>query len=260
MISIERKWVSSRYRFIICQNEYIIPLIYPSRMESQFNNPEFSDVTLDLVNTETKEHKSIYSHKVILSAHSDFFHRLFQPGFREANQTKVHVEVPDINMAERLIHWMYTKDRFIPDDDRLLAEMWLMRISPVEEIPYPGIQGEFIHEKGDWNKEFYSGASLNREISYQSITPNSTIKEFSILGYSDGHIRVGIKFPERIVDELDNYLKQYNIDMGIDRLCKFYITSSYNLKQTKLLAEIVIKHNHFGEKDLEVIKGILGKN
>ena len=119
-------------------------------------------------------------------------------------------------MAERLIHWMYTKDRFIPDDDRLLAEMWLMRISPVEEIPYPGIQGEFIHEKGDWNKEFYSGASLNRAALISRLHLIRRLKNYSILGYSDCDLRVGIKFPERIVDELDNYLKQYNIDMGID--------------------------------------------
>lgn len=229
-------------------------------MESQFNNPEFSDVILDLVNTETKEQRSIHSHKVILSAYSDFFHRLFQPGFREANQSKIHVEVSDINMAERLIRWMYTKDRFIPDGDRLLAEMWLMRTSPDEEIPYPGIQGEFIHEEGDWNKTYHSGGSLNRFSSYRSITCNSTIKEFSVLGYSDGDLRVSIKFPERIGKELDHYMQQYNIDMDYHASLGFYTSSSYNLKQTKLLAEIVMKHNHFGEKDLEVIKGILSLN
>lgn len=136
-------------------------------MESQFNDSEFSDVTLDLINAETKENKLLYSHKVVLAGHSDFFQRLFQPGFMKANQCKVNIEVPDIETAERLIRWMYTKDRFIPEECRSLAEMWLIKSLIVEEIPYPGIQGEFIHEEGNWEVKIYSGLTLNREISYR---------------------------------------------------------------------------------------------
>ena len=234
-------------------------------MESQFNHLEFSDVILDLINPETKEQKFLYSHKVVLAGHSDFFRRLFQPGFKESNQEKVRVEVPDIEMATELIRWMYTKDRFVPMDTRPLAEMWLMKCMNIEEIPYPGVQGEFIHEEGNWDTEINSGSRLNREISYHSITPNSMIKKLSIYGYTDGNIRVGINFPtsilheasEDVINELNAYMQKHNINMGVDRLTGFYISPSYNPKQAKSLAEIVTKHNHFGKEDLDVINGII---
>lgn len=227
-------------------------------MESQFNNPEFSDIVIDLVDVDAKEQKSLSLHKVILASYSDFYRRLFQPGFREANQSRVRVEVSDIKEAEGLLHWMYTKDRFIPDEMQALAEMWLMLKPATEAIPYPGIRGEFIHEEGDWDKLIHTGASLNRMIMYKSITGGSTIKELEILGYSDGDIRVQIEYPTELTDELDIYLKEYHIDIKPSLGCGFYISPWNNVKQATMLIEIVTKHNHFESEDLEVINRIMG--
>lgn len=76
--------------------------IFPVKMPTHFNNPEFSDIDL-VLRDPTGRTRTRPAHQVILADNSQFFRGLLSGSFREARQRQVMVEVPNIDEALTLI-------------------------------------------------------------------------------------------------------------------------------------------------------------
>ena len=226
-------------------------------MESEvfFDNPEFSDVNLQLVEDGTNKTRVIRSHKVILSKESEFFHRLFQEGFRE-NITGVYaLSVPSIEIAAGLIKWMYNKEPFIPAEMYDQAAAWLI-VNP-EETPYPGVRGTFQFRGESYNDK--PTTPWKHMITFASITPGSTISTVLFSQFKDGRLLIEIVFrPDS--EALRKYLEQYGIpvsnsDMYIRRIQ--LLTQGSYVDQVKTLTQIVLATNYFQPADIERIRAFV---
>ena len=93
---------------------------------SLFNSQQFSDVQLSLIELHSDKKKIIYAHKAILANDSPFFRTLFQSNFIESRANIVNITVIDIDVALELIAWMYSKEPFIPENAKELAQAWLI--------------------------------------------------------------------------------------------------------------------------------------
>ena len=241
-------------------------------MESQFNNPKFSDVTLELVNPDGN-HADIYAQKNILSENSDYFQTLFSSRFREARQNKITLEVPDIQMATDLIHWMYTEREPVPPEHTMqLAIMWLV----VEEVPYPGPPGKFVHDPkyGDWTikseptiqqqtryrrPKTKSKPETKLRIAYDSMTPTSSIKRIEFIeDTEEKYYQVNIDIRREYMDKVEEYLELFPRLFDVHHFSKTFGTyyvqgDASDMTKVDLLTEIILTNNEFSPGDRQFI-------
>lgn len=243
-------------------------------MESQFNNPKFSDVILELVNPEGQR-TAVYARKDVLSESSDYFRTLFTSQFRETRQNKITLEVPDIQMAIDLIHWMYTEDPVPPEHTIPLSIMWLV----VEEVPYPGPPGKFVQDPkyGDWTikseptiqqiRHRQPGRETggrrepksSRQIGYESITPTSSIKRVEFYENTNRELlQVTIYIRSEYLDKFQEYLDLFpglfNAFHFRESQGTYYVIDKIrNMTDGKILTEIVLTNNEFSPEDQQFI-------
>jgi hypothetical protein len=223
-----------------------------------FNTPDFSDLTLTLrdpAGTTT----TVAVHKVILASSSEFFKGLLSGPFREAGANAVTVEVPDIPMALDLLKWMYTRYTLFPASTYALAKQWLVTGAIVTEVMgYPGLAGTFVYREGSWKPIATSdnGKGINRTITYDSITPGSTLERVIVQGYPDGRLRLVIEVGPG--NQFADYMKQYNFlnpDLRGQSYGSMYMTE--NDLRARLLLEIILRHNTFSHEDRQFLEGLL---
>lgn len=214
--------------------------------QSLFNSREFSDIQLKLIQSDGKE-RIIYAHKAILANDNPFFRALFLSNFRESRANIVNITVPDIDIALKLIEWMYSKEPFIPTNAGELAQAWLI-VEQEKEIPYPGVKAKFI-----LIQDTEESGSIVRELGYRSVIDNSSIKSFELLKYSDGDIRIIYRFSRRDTD-LQQYLEHYGISLG-----RYELHIGGNLayfgqiEKTKTITKLIIVNNSFSPTEIERI-------
>lgn len=216
-------------------------------MTSLFNKRELSDIDLILVDLETGEEKIIYVHKAILANRSPYFLTLFTSEFKEIKSSSIKLKVQNIDMASKLIEWMYTRNPIIPEDSNELAKQWLI----IEPKKYPGIEGEF---EFSYEKEF---RGENKSIIvYNSIIPNSLIKQIVFISYTDKIYRLQIKLGEIYEGKYGNYkqvseyLENFNIIRKIDFTSFVHAGTDSNSREMKTLLDIIFENNKFKEQDL----------
>jgi len=86
--------------------------------ESEFNNDKTADVQLII------EGKSIYAHKIILSARSNYFKAMFNSGMCESESSKITITDFKYSTIESLIKFLYYVKTEINDDLSELIELY----------------------------------------------------------------------------------------------------------------------------------------
>jgi len=86
--------------------------------ESEFNNDKTADVQLII------EGKSIYAHKIILSARSNYFKAMFNSGMCESESSKITITDFKYSTIESLIKFLYSVKTEINDDLNELIELY----------------------------------------------------------------------------------------------------------------------------------------
>lgn len=208
----------------------------------------FSDLELVLRDL-TGQTKTLPVHRVILAMHSEFFQTLLTGPFRESREHEIVVEVPNIDMAVKLLHSMYTPNRRVPPGTEELAHRWLVPGIFVEEkIPYPGPPGIF-------------GVSISglpyRRVLFKSAN-ESAIRDFSVDAGKDGtrELTVGIYFERDRMPQLVEYLRQYGIAVSSeDQINVSYL--SKNGKEAQTLLQILLDHNDLTERDQRFLESII---
>lgn len=78
------------------------------------------------------------------------------------------------------------------------------------DLPYPGIPAVFVLSEGDWSERFnIEDSTLCKSVSFKSITKNSLLIEFILLGYSCGKVCIYIIYQDR--HPLEEYLLAHRI-------------------------------------------------
>jgi len=86
--------------------------------ESEFNNDKTADVELII------EGKSIYAHKIILSARSNYFKAMFNSGMCESESSKITITDFRYSTIESLIKFLYSVKTEINDDLNDLIDLY----------------------------------------------------------------------------------------------------------------------------------------
>ena len=110
----EDDWITIRF----CENDYL--RTFMNKISSLKSNHLTCDVVIN------SNEKRIYAHKIILAAHSPYFHNVFYGEFREAQKTNALMEI-DLNqfqpkLVEAAIDNMYSTDTRIPMNPSNIAE------------------------------------------------------------------------------------------------------------------------------------------
>ena len=81
-------------------------------MKTAVNAKEFADIEFLL-----GDGQSIYAHKMILTARSDYFRTIFKGGFVESEQAKVDLREIDSSIFLTLLGFIYTNEITVKSDD-----------------------------------------------------------------------------------------------------------------------------------------------
>lgn len=125
----------------------------------------------------------------------------------------------------------------------------------IEEMPYPGKPARFIHYSGDW-RLCNSESELCLYMEFKSSTKDSLINEFSVLGYKDGGLRIGIEFSNNSKG-LKEYLKQFDLIPGFLDLTGSYISKGKD--QLKNFFNILANNNEIPVSHFEMIRDLVAK-
>lgn len=218
-------------------------------MESQFNDPNTSDVQLKLIDPD-RNSTILFLHRKILSAQSEFFERMFQSGMREAKEEILTLEVPDLEVAIELLKWLYAKEGYLPREAEELAEMWL-----IMDPTYPGERGIFEHTKGDWEKRHYPGYEYNRILEYRTDS-DSLISDFTLFGFKNVSSEIHIEFYWKNKDIVKNYLARFGI--RVKEIASYYLQSR-DISEIEILTDLVVRNNFFKKEDISMIFKVLSQ-
>lgn len=122
----------------------------------------------------------------------------------------------------------------------IVKEIFNQEQKSLGRIIYPGISGKFLHNRGDWSV-FNSGGNLCWEMKFKSITPNSLIKKFSVLGYSDSSVVIHIDYEKKNFQKIRFYLQHF--DIVINEPCDNYSCRSKTLDQLVTIFNIFAQNN-----------------
>ncbi len=123
------------------------------------------------------------------------------------------------------------------------------------DLAYPGISAKFVHTDGDW-KLYDSGGSLCRCMQFSSLTTNSLITQFSLLGYTDGDVTIRVTF-SNLSNDLVEYLKKFNIVPNNSGPTHAHMSIDHD--QLKLIFNILADNNEIPESHFEKIRDIVAK-
>jgi hypothetical protein len=154
-------------------------------MAVYFNTPEFSDLDLTLRDP-TGKTSTFPAHRVVLASASEFFRTLLAGPFHESGQRAVTVEVPNIERAVDLVEWMYSRQPFVPERLRTLAESWLVAgVRVAETIPYPGETSTFVLSKQWGPRPYPTSDGLLHSLEFQATSLESTLQRLVIQVWVD---------------------------------------------------------------------------
>ncbi len=118
---------------------------------------------------------------------------------------------------------------------------------------YPGVSAVFELKGKGWDYIFEAtGSDLCRQMYFISTTENSGIKEFHLLGYRDGVVRISMIFEKK--SHFNRYLLSHQVVCEDDYFCL-----SRNLHELKALFHIVSTHNKIPDGELKQMKEIVEK-
>lgn len=224
----------------------------PNTSESFFNNPEFSDIRLLLVEEGTNKEGLIFAHKVILAGRSPFFRRIFRPGFKESETDILKLIVSNLANALKLIEWMYNCTPFIPEGAEKQAMAWL--IIEKQAIPYPGIRSRFIFK----GLSEYPHQTMHLVLTYKSSNSDALIQEFRIQKYKRGNITLFLDYT-REDQKWKDYLKQHNVDLSDLNYDIGYKTLVFGQEPEdfKIILSIIFDNNTFQPGEIERIRDFI---
>lgn len=124
---------------------------------------------------------------------------------------------------------------------------------------YLGPSAIFEHAYGDWSC-FDSGVTLCRQMHFKSKVDNSTISEFSVLGYMSGKVTIAIfwKKTENEDASFINFLEANKIPVSeLDRLSHQVYTGTH--EALKIAYRILSENNQIPASHKEQIEIIVDK-
>ncbi len=116
--------------------------------------------------------------------------------------------------------------------DMLLRDLQANTKTATTPLPYPGISGKFVHQKGNF-EPFEPKQHLCRHLKFKSETPGSLINRLQIFGYIQGNVHIRIDFDPINSDKIDNYFASRGVNLTFTMFEKrkgFYRTASSELK------------------------------
>jgi hypothetical protein len=116
-------------------------------------------------------------------------------------------------------------------------------------IPYPGLPAVFVWAGGEWNQTFAVG-DLRRQMRFQSITANSVLEAFNLLGYSDGSVSISVRFGMN--SPFIEYLKAHRIVCA-----EFFCHKTHTPAELKTLFRIITQNNEIPSAQLKQISEIV---
>lgn len=129
-----------------------------------------------------------------------------------------------------------------------------------EKYEYPGNPAKFVYHSGSW-KPYDSGGPLNHSIEFRSKTSKSLLKAFSILGYIDGDVSIGISFTKsyrvdaKEVEDIIKYFRQYDIILTWIDIDSYYRTNG--VKQLTNMFNILAENNEIPPEYFKDIRKIV---
>ncbi len=117
-------------------------------------------------------------------------------------------------------------------------------------ISYPGPSAIFIWTGGEWDKPFDSGGDLCRLMHFMSITDNSLLEGFRLLGYYGGQISLAIDFKKD--GSFKKFLKSHRMFCSINGS---YRTET--LQELKTLFRIIALNNEIPADQFNQIRQIV---
>ena len=128
----------------------------------------------------------------------------------------------------------------------------------IVEVPYPGESAEFVMIMDKWGL-FDRGEdnALCRHLIFMSITKDISIEKFTVLGYKDGSVSIGLQFSSTKIEAIEQYLNQLGLKPNAFELGWIY--ESEGCDQLKVFFDILAKNNKIPSPYLELIGGVVEK-
>lgn len=241
----------------------------------------FSDLEL-ILRDPHGDTKIFPTHRVIVANNSEFFHSLLTGPFHEAQShaRQITVEVHNLDVAQKLLIWMYTKDPYFPFESLDLAQQWLIPSALVNTKDYPGESGTFIRAEGNWIQGVVQ--TEHHWIKFNSTTLTSLVQNLIIRATSPSDMVVGIEFNwqnvrnirlpepagnsyhelyertlqyEQAARCIYNYFDIYGLTIKSERVYNGYFSAHTKAEQHTLL-KIVLATNTFTDEDREFLMTI----
>lgn len=105
-----------------------------SSAELNFNYIQFT-----LVELGSDKREVIRIHRSLLINISPFFGKLFQKRSTRVTKSIVEIQVPNLEIASKLIEWIRDKTPYLPEGTEKLAKVWLFFIPSPKKT-----QGRFL--------------------------------------------------------------------------------------------------------------------
>lgn len=176
-------------------------------MEKYFNNETYSDIKIRLIDPDQKE-IILTLHKVILAGSGEFFDRMFRVEMSEIKEETIRIDVSDLEIAVKLLKWIYSGEKFHPIETDELAKQWLIG-DDLRDIEYPGPRGRFMKIHNTWY-EADRNILIKKYIIYKSNSASS-VRQITFNGSSRKEVTIHIEYLEENAEKLKRYLSGHNI-------------------------------------------------
>jgi hypothetical protein len=124
------------------------------------------------------------------------------------------------------------------------------------DLPYPGLPADFMHLSGDWDQPFDLGTDVSREMIFTSSTPNSLLRQFTLVGYCTGNVAITA---ESIDSSFKDYLHAHRCRCeekhNAHTTSTTYITNTH--ADLKILFKIIAHNNKIPKAQFNKIAGIV---
>lgn len=122
----------------------------------------------------------------------------------------------------------------------------------INNIPYPEKRATFVlWGRGSWEPNDH-GTPVCREITFENKTPNSSIGSFSLCGWRDGEVTIGISMGSDRKNFIEYLCRQgFVIDSSV-----FYF-STRNSAELKKLFNILTENNDIPREYLDIMRPIV---
>lgn len=117
-------------------------------------------------------------------------------------------------------------------------------------LPYPGLPAIFVWTEGNW-EPFNYGPELCRMIEFKSVTENSLLESFTLLGYWGGDIAIAVKFKDKFFNQ---YLLAHQLPNASSLDLLFKTSTPTGIKT---LFRIIALHNEIPVEHFNQIREIV---